>query len=91
MKFNVVVIGGVGGLILRGLTQYQLSVCLLEKAGDVVMGESKANSGIAHADFDAPVGRLKAKFNVKGNKMMESVCADLGVKFRHFKKDIKRW
>ncbi len=82
--FDVVVIGGgvVGGLILRELTKYQLDVCLLEKAGDVAMGESKANSGIVHAGFDAPVGTLKAKFNVAGNKMMESVCADLGVKFR---------
>ena len=82
--FDVIVIGGgvVGGLILRELTKYQLNVCLLEKAGDVAMGASKANSGIVHAGFDAPVGSLKAKFNVEGNKMMESVCADLGVKFR---------
>ena len=82
--FDVVVIGGgvIGGLILRELTKYQLNVCLLEKASDVAMGESKANSGIVHAGFDAPIGSLKAKFNVEGNKMMQSVCADLGVKFR---------
>ena len=82
--FDVSIIGGgvVGGLILRELTKYKLNVCLVEKAGDVAMGESKANSGIVHAGFDAPVGSLKAKFNVAGNKMMESVCADFGVKFR---------
>lgn len=82
--FDVAVIGGgvIGGLILRELKKYKLSACLLEKADDVAMGESKANSGIAHAGFDAPVGSLKAKFNVEGNKMMEGVCADLGVKFR---------
>ena len=82
--FDVIVIGGgvVGGLILRELTKYKLNVCLLEKEGDVAMGESKANSGIVHAGFDAPVGSLKAKFNVLGNRMMESVCNDLGVKFR---------
>ena len=82
--FDVIVIGGgvVGGLVLRELTKYQLSVCLLEKAGDVAMGQSKANSGIAHAGFDAPVGSLKARFNVEGNQMMEGVCAELGVKFR---------
>ena len=81
---DVIVIGGgvVGGLILRELTKYKLNVCLLEKAGDVAMGESKANSGIAHAGFDAPVGSLKARFNVEGNQMMEGVCRDLGVKFR---------
>ena len=82
--FDVVVIGGgvVGGLILRELTKYQLNVCMLEKANDVALGSSKANSGIVHAGFDAPVGSMKAKFNVEGNKMMEGVCADLGVKFR---------
>ena len=82
--FDVVVIGGgvVGGLILRELTKYQLSVCLLEKEEDVAMGASKANSGIVHAGFDAAEGSLKAKFNVQGNQMMEEVCADLGVKFR---------
>ncbi|MBO7149973.1 MAG: NAD(P)/FAD-dependent oxidoreductase [Clostridia bacterium] len=82
--FDVVVIGGgvVGGLVLRELTKYNLSVCLLEKEGDVAMGASKANSGIVHAGFDAAIGSLKAKFNVLGNEMMEGVCAELGVKFR---------
>ncbi|MBO5736602.1 MAG: NAD(P)/FAD-dependent oxidoreductase [Clostridia bacterium] len=82
--FDVIVIGGgvIGGLILRELTKYQLNVCLVEKSSDVAMGESKANSGIVHAGFDAAIGSLKAKFNVEGNKMMEGVCADLGVKFR---------
>ena len=82
--FDVAVIGGgvVGGLILRELTKYKLNVCLLEKESDVAMGASKANSGIVHAGFDAPTGSLKAKFNVLGNQMMESVCKELGVKFR---------
>ena len=82
--FDVIVIGGgvVGGLILRELTKYKLNVCLLEKDGDVAMGASRANSGIVHAGYDAKEGSLKAKFNVLGNKMMEGVCADLGVKFR---------
>ena len=82
--FDIIVIGGgvVGGLILRELTKYKFNVCLVEKASDVAMGASKANSGIVHAGFDATVGSLKAKFNVEGNQMMESVCADLGVKFR---------
>ena len=82
--FDVVVVGGgvVGGLILRELTKYDLSVCLLEKEGDVALGASKANSGIVHAGFDAIEGSLKAKFNVLGNQMMQGVCAELGVKFR---------
>ncbi len=81
--FDVTIIGGgvVGGLILRELTKYQLSVCMLEKENDVCMGASKANSGIVHAGYDATTGSLKAKFNVLGNEMMEALCANLGVKF----------
>ena len=83
--FDVIVIGGgvVGGLILRELTKYQLSVCLVEKESDVCMGASKANSGIVHAGFDAPENSLKARFNVLGNKMMPQITKDLGVKYKN--------
>ena len=82
--FDVIVIGGgvVGGMILRELTKYHLKVCMLEKEFDVCMGASKANSGIVHAGFDAEPNSLKAKFNVLGNKMFPTICAELGVKFR---------
>jgi glycerol-3-phosphate dehydrogenase len=83
--FDVVVVGGgvIGGMVLRELSKYQLSCCLLEKESDVAMGASKANSGIVHAGFDAKEGSLKAKFNVLGNKMMENVCAELGVHYKN--------
>ena len=82
--FDVAVIGGgvVGAMILRELSAYDLKICMLEKENDVCMGQSKANSGIVHAGFDAKEGSLKAKFNVSGNKMMPEVCRELGVKQR---------
>ena len=81
--FDAIVIGGgvIGGTILRELTKYRLSVCLLEKEDDVCMGQSKANSGIVHAGFDAEPGSLKAKFNVLGNKMMAEYTKELGIKY----------
>lgn len=81
--FDVIVIGGgvIGGCLLRELTKYQLSVCMVEKQNDVCMGESKANSGIVHAGFDAAPGTLKAKFNVLGSQMMEEYAKELGVKY----------
>jgi len=81
--FDVIVIGGgiVGGAVLRELTKYELSVCMLEKENDVCMGQSKANSGIVHAGFDAQPGTLKARFNVAGNKMMPAYAKELGVKY----------
>ena len=83
--FDVAVIGGgvVGGLLLRQLSKYQLKVCLLEKQADVSMGASRANSGVVHAGFDAKEGTNKAKFNVRGNQMMPSLCEELGVKFKN--------
>ena len=83
--FDIIVIGGgvIGGTILRELTKYRLNVCLLEKENDVCMGQSKANSGIVHAGYDAKEGTLKAKFNVLGNKMMAAYCKELGVKFKN--------
>ncbi|MBQ3492950.1 MAG: FAD-dependent oxidoreductase [Clostridia bacterium] len=82
--YDVVVVGGgiIGGAILRELTRYRLKVCLIEKQSDVAMGQSRANSGIVHAGFDAPVGSLKAKFNVLGNAMMENYAKELSVKFK---------
>ena len=83
--FDVAVVGGgvVGAMVLRELSKYRLKVCMLEKENDVCMGQSKANSGIVHAGFDAKEGSLKAKFNVLGNKMMPAVTRELGVKFRY--------
>ena len=84
MKYDVAVIGAgvVGSLITRELSRYNVKTALLERCNDCAMGATKANSGIVHAGFDANVGSLKAKFNVLGNKMMESYANELGVKFR---------
>lgn len=81
--YDVTVIGAgvVGGLVARTLSKYKLKICILESQNDVAMGATKANSAIIHAGFDAKEGTLKAKLNVRGNKMMESVCKELGVKY----------
>lgn len=84
-NYDVAVIGAgvIGGLIARELTRYDLDVCLLERESDVAMGATRANSGIVHAGFDAPVGSLKARFNVLGSEMMKRVTDELGVKFEN--------
>lgn len=83
MKFDVAVIGAgvVGGMIAREMTRYKLKVCILERSNDVAAGATRANSAIVHAGFDAKEGSLKAKFNVKGSEMMETVARELGVKY----------
>ena len=85
MIYDIAVIGGgvIGGAILRELSKYELKICLLEKENDVCMGQSKANSGIVHAGFDAVEGSLKAKFNLLGNLMMKDYANELGVKYQN--------
>jgi len=82
--FDIVIIGaGVSGaFVARSLAKYDLKVCILEKAGDVAMGATRANSAIVHAGFDAKDGSLKALLNVRGSEMMEEVARELGVKYK---------
>ena len=81
--YDIAIIGAgvIGGMIARELSFYKLNVCLLEKENDVATGATKANSAIVHAGFDAKVGTLKARLNVRGSEMMERVAKDLGVKY----------
>lgn len=82
--YKIAIIGGgvVGGLIARAMSKYQGSLVILEKEGDVAMGQSKANSGIVHAGYDPEPGSLKAILNVRGSQMMEELCRELDVKYR---------
>lgn len=82
--FDVAVIGAgvVGGLVARALVKNGMRVVILEKESDVALGATRANSAIVHAGYDAKEGSLKAKLNVRGSEMMESVCAELGVKYK---------
>ena len=82
--FDFVVIGAgvVGGMVSRELTKYTDSVCIVERGGDVALGATRANSAIVHAGYDAKSGSLKARLNVRGSKMMEAVCRELGVKYK---------
>ena len=82
--YDVVIVGAgvVGCAAARYLSRYQLRVCVLEKAEDVCCGTSKANSAIVHAGFDAAPGSNKAKYNVRGNAMMEPLSRELDFPFR---------
>ena len=83
--YDIAIIGAgvIGGLIARALSKYDLKICILEKENDVAMGATKANSAIVHAGFDAKEGSLKARLNVRGAKLMPTVCKELGVKYKN--------
>lgn len=82
--FDVIIIGGgvIGAHVARNLSRYDLKMALLERASDVCELTSKANSGIVHSGIDAVPGSLKAIYNLRGNAMMASTCAELDVPYR---------
>lgn len=82
--FDVAIIGAgvVGGMLARELAAYDLRICVIEKENDVAKGATCANSGIVHAGYDAAEGSLKARLNVRGSEMMETVARELGVPYR---------
>ena len=82
--YDVVIIGsGVSGAAsARELSRYEGKICVLEKEEDVCCGTSKANSGIAHAGFDAAPGSLKAKMNIRGSQMMEELSRKLDFPYK---------
>ena len=82
--YDVIIIGaGVcGAAVARELSRYRVNACVLEKEEDVCCGTSKANSGIVHAGYDAEPGTLKARLNVRGNKLMERLSEELDFPFK---------
>lgn len=81
--YDVIIIGaGVSGTaIARELSRFRAEICVLEKEEDVCCGTSKANSAIVHAGYDAVTGSLKAKLNVRGNRMMGRLAEELDFPF----------
>ena len=82
--YDVLIIGGgvTGSAIARELSRYDLKTALFEKGEDVCSGTSKANSGIAHAGFDAAPGSLKAKMNIRGSQMLEELSRKLDFPYK---------
>ena len=82
--FDVIIIGAgvIGCAVARELSKYHARVLVIEKNEDVCTGATKANSAIIHSGYDAANGTLKARFNVKGSRMMDKLCAELDVPFK---------
>ncbi len=81
--WDAIIIGAgvVGCSVARELSRYQLRILVVEKETDVCSGTSKGNSAMVHAGYDPTPGSLKAKFNVQGNAMFDTLCAELEVPF----------
>ncbi|MFR1517277.1 MAG: NAD(P)/FAD-dependent oxidoreductase [Clostridia bacterium] len=82
--YDIAIIGGgiVGAACAYALSQYDLSILMIEKENDIAVGETRANSAIIHAGFDPEPGTRMAALNVRGNAMAERLCSDLCVPYR---------
>ncbi len=82
--YDVVIVGAgiIGTFIARELSRYKLKIAVLDKLNDVACATTKANSAIIHCGYDAKPGTLKAKLNVLGNPMFDSICEELDVHFK---------
>ena len=76
MTYDYAVIGGgiIGTAIFNKIIRKNKSCILIERELDIATGATKANSGLVHAGFDAETGSLKAKFNVRGNYLIEELA-----------------
>ena len=85
MIYDVLIIGAgcTGVMTARLLSEYNCSVAVADMASDVATGATAANSAIVHAGYDAKSGTLKAKLNVRGNRLMKELAAQLGVELKN--------
>lgn len=84
MGYDVAIIGGgvVGAAFARALSRYRVDAVLLEREAEVGFGTSKANSGIIHAGWHAPVGSVRGPLEWDGNQLWGPLQAELGFGFR---------
>jgi len=82
--YDVIIIGAgvIGCAAARELSRLEARILVIERDSDVCEGTSKANSAIVHSGYDAKNGTLKARFNVRGNAMMDELCRELDVPFK---------
>lgn len=82
--YDVLIIGaGIAGTaIARRLSRYQLSICLVEKANDVAMGSTKANSAIVHGGYAEANAKLKGRLCYQGRVQFAQLNEELHFGFR---------
>ncbi|PXV89035.1 glycerol-3-phosphate dehydrogenase [Lachnotalea glycerini] len=82
--YDILIVGAgiVGCFLAHDLSKKELKVAVFDREADVANKATMANSAIIHSGHDPLDNTLKAKLNVRGNEMYESICKDLGVSFK---------
>jgi glycerol-3-phosphate dehydrogenase len=83
-EFDVVIIGGgvIGLAVARELSQFNLTIALLERHGDVGMDQTTHSNAMIHPAVQAKHGTLRWEMNYKGNPMWDETSRQLDVDFK---------
>lgn len=83
-QYDLTIIGaGIVGILLSyTLSKYRLKIACVEKENEIATGASGNNSGVIHSGINLKPGSKKAKFCVKGNKMMYDICERFHIPYR---------
>lgn len=81
--YDVAIIGAgvVGTTLARRLARYDLKVLILDKAVDVGVGATKANSAIVHGGYAEPATTLKGRLCYQGRQMFSQLDEELNFGF----------
>ena len=81
LLYDVLIIGAgcTGVMTARLLSEKKLKIAVAEASADVATGATAANSAIVHAGYDPVPGTLKARLNVRGNRLMKDLARQLDV------------
>lgn len=81
---DALIIGGgiVGAAIARELSKFDIETMLVEKEYDLATAQSSRNDGMIHAGIDLKPDSIKVKYNMRGNKLYDTLSKELGVPIR---------
>ncbi|MBQ9563249.1 MAG: FAD-dependent oxidoreductase [Lachnospiraceae bacterium] len=80
-QVDVLIIGaGISGAAAaRECSRYRLKTLVIEKGGDVAVGQSSRNGGVVHTGISFGKKSLKLKYCLRGNEMYTSLSEELDV------------
>ncbi|OGN97057.1 MAG: hypothetical protein A2Z77_03095 [Chloroflexi bacterium RBG_13_51_36] len=83
-EFDAVIVGGgvIGLAVARELSQFNLSIALLERHNDVGMDQTTHSNAMIHPAIQAKYGTLRWEMNYKGNRMWNEAARQLDVDFK---------
>ncbi|MEM0257976.1 MAG: FAD-dependent oxidoreductase, partial [Thermofilum sp.] len=80
--YDVAIVGGgiVGLMLAYKLAHYDVRTLVIEACPEPGWGVSKAHAAVVHV-VQLPFSSLKSRMAREGNRQLEKICRELGVRF----------